>query len=174
MPSRNLLPAGIWESGPNRHMPKFEKTRDRVQSGMRAFESAHSSQAFRRSARLPGKGENGRKCRSFDFVSRLPNRQSEGANRRKSLVSPVNIPILQRLSAETGFDHGCRPQRAAIFRVISFQREAQAAFLCYLHLNQADLLKVKTVSCVFHRKYGFHNAPGHDDLTRFQLRVPRS
>jgi hypothetical protein len=35
-----------------------------------------------------------------------------------------------------------------------------------LHLDNADFLKVKTISCVFHRKYGFHHTPGHDDLIR--------
>lgn len=45
---------------------------------------------------------------------------------------------------------------------------------CYLHLNRADLLEVKTVSCVFDRKYGFHNAASHHDLARFQNHVARS
>jgi DNA-binding transcriptional regulator YhcF (GntR family) len=44
----------------------------------------------------------------------------------------------------------------------------------YLHLDRADFLKIKTISCVFRRKYGFHDAPGHDDLPRFQLEAPRS
>jgi hypothetical protein len=47
-------------------------------------------------------------------------------------------------------------------------------FLGYLHLDDADFLEVKTISCVFRRKYGFHDAPGHDDLTRFQRHAPRS
>jgi hypothetical protein len=91
-------------------------------STMRRFESSRPSQAVRRSAKLPGKGENGPEMpgfRAFDFVSRLPNRQSQGANRRKSPATPANIPILQRLSAETGFDHDCRPRPAVEFAVIS-------------------------------------------------------
>jgi hypothetical protein len=47
--------------------------------------------------------------RAVDLVSRLPNRQLQGANWRKSPATPANIPVLQRLSAETGFDHDCRP-----------------------------------------------------------------
>jgi hypothetical protein len=50
--------------------------------------------------------------RVFYFVSTLPNLRSQGANRRKSPATPANIPVLQRLSAETGFDHHCRPRAA--------------------------------------------------------------
>jgi hypothetical protein len=70
-----------------------------------------ASQAFRRSARLPKKREIGPEIpafRPFDFVSGLPNRLLPGANRRKSPAKPPNIPVLQRLSAETGLDHDCR------------------------------------------------------------------
>jgi hypothetical protein len=57
------------------------------------------------------KRENGpemRAFRVFDIVYRLPNRQSQGANRRKSPATPANIPVLQRLSVETEFDHDRR------------------------------------------------------------------
>ena len=40
----------------------------------------------------------------------LPSRQSPGANSQKSPVAPANIPVSQRLSAETGFDQDCRPR----------------------------------------------------------------
>jgi hypothetical protein len=60
-----------------------------------------------------------RAFRAFDFVSRLPNRQSEGANRRKSPAKPANIPVLQRLSAKTKFDHDCPVRPAVKFAVIS-------------------------------------------------------
>ena len=56
-----------------------------------------------------------RAFRELEFVSGLPNRQSQGANRRKSPATPANIPVLQRLSAETGFDHDCRLDRALDF-----------------------------------------------------------
>jgi hypothetical protein len=62
--------------------------------------------------------------RALDFVSRLPNRQLQGANRRKSPATPANIPVLQRLSAETGFDHDCRLRAAVKFAVISSSRRA--------------------------------------------------
>lgn len=57
--------------------------------------------------------------RPFDFVSRLPNRQSQSANRRKSPATPANIPVLERLSAENEFDHDCRLQAAVRFAVVS-------------------------------------------------------
>src|ERR1700761_3545540 len=57
--------------------------------------------------------------RTFDCVSTPPNRQSQGSNRRKSPATPANIPVLQRLSAETGLDHDCRPLAAVIFTLIS-------------------------------------------------------
>jgi hypothetical protein len=60
--------------------------------------------------------------RAFDFVSRLPNRQSQGANRRKSLATSANIPVSQRLSAETGFDHDCRPLAAVTVVLISIRK----------------------------------------------------
>jgi hypothetical protein len=53
--------------------------------------------------------------RAFDFVSRLPIRQSPGANCRKSPATSANIPVLQRLSAETKCDHDCRPRAAVDF-----------------------------------------------------------
>src|ERR1700733_11843458 len=71
------------------------------QLGMCKFESSQVSQAVRRSARLPKKREIGPEIpafRPFDFVSGLPNRLLQGANRRKSPATPPNIPVLQRLS----------------------------------------------------------------------------
>src|SRR5258708_6012340 len=70
------------------------------------FESSQVSQPLQRSAKIPRKSENGPEIpafRTFDFVSRLPNLQSQSANRRKSPATPAKIPVLQRLSAETGF-----------------------------------------------------------------------
>jgi hypothetical protein len=46
--------------------------------------------------------------RAFDFVSTLPNLLLQGANGGKSPATAANIPVLQRLSAETGFDHDRR------------------------------------------------------------------
>jgi hypothetical protein len=62
--------------------------------------------------------------RALDFVSRLPNQQSQGANRRKSPTTPANIPVLRRLSAETGFDHDSCLRAAVKFAVISSSRWA--------------------------------------------------
>jgi hypothetical protein len=47
--------------------------------------------------------------RVFDFVSGLRILQPWGANCRMSPVTSANVPVLRRLSAETGFDHDCRP-----------------------------------------------------------------
>jgi hypothetical protein len=91
------------------------------------FDSCRPSQPFRPSAGLPRKSENGPEMpafRALDFVSRLSNRQSQGVNRRKSPATPANIPVLQRLSAETGFDHDCRLRAAVNFAVISSLRRA--------------------------------------------------
>jgi hypothetical protein len=71
------------------------------------------SQPIRRSACLPRKPENQPEMaafRAFDFVSRLPNRESPGADRRKSPATRANVPVLQRLSVETGFVHRCRTE----------------------------------------------------------------
>ena len=95
--------------------------------GDRRDQHCVASQPLRRSARLPRKSENGPEMpafRALDFVSRLPNRQSQGANRRKSPATPANIPVSQRLSAETGFDHDCRLRAAVKFAVISSSRRA--------------------------------------------------
>jgi hypothetical protein len=81
--------------------------------GMCEFESSQISQAVRRLGGLPRKSEKRPQMpafRAFDFVSGLPNRQWEGANRGKSLATPANIPVLRRLLAETGFDHDCCPR----------------------------------------------------------------
>jgi hypothetical protein len=89
------------------------------QLGMCKFESSQVSQPFPRSARRP------RKCKirpempafgAFDLVSKLPNWQSDSSNWRKSPATPANIPVLQRLSAETGFDHDCRLHRQGVTR----------------------------------------------------------
>jgi hypothetical protein len=82
------------------------------------LESSRPSQEFRRSVRRLQDREIRPEMpafRVFDFVSGLPNRQSEGVNRQKSPATPANIPVLQRLSAETGFDHDCRPRRGVDF-----------------------------------------------------------
>jgi hypothetical protein len=74
-------------------------------SPMRRFESSRPSQAVPRSGRLPrrrGKGPEIPAFRVFDFVSSLGVRRSRGGNRRKSPAMAADIPVLQRLSAETG------------------------------------------------------------------------
>src|SRR6266581_5085894 len=63
-----------------------------------------ASHLFKRSAGFPKRREKGpgfRAFRVFDFVSRPPIRRSQGGNRRKSPTLSANIPVLQRLSAET-------------------------------------------------------------------------
>ena len=77
----------------------------RVRAGMREFDPFHSSQAFRPSEILPRRRENGPEIpafRAFDFVSRHLVLRYRGGNRRKSLVLSADIPVLRRLSAETG------------------------------------------------------------------------
>jgi hypothetical protein len=86
------------------------------------FDPSQGSQPFRRAVGLRKKRANGPETRAFCvfcFVSRLPNRQSQDANRRKSPTTPSNIPIFERLPAETGFDHNCRPNRAVVFELTS-------------------------------------------------------
>ena len=76
-----------------------------VRSGMREFDPSVSSHAFRPSALLPKNGEIGPSIpafRAFGFVSGLPIRRSRGGNRRKSPPLSANIPVLGRLSTETG------------------------------------------------------------------------
>lgn len=50
--------------------------------------------------------------------------------------------------------------------------DVRAPALSYQHLDKADWLEVKTVSRVFLRKYGLHDASGHHDLTGFQPHGP--
>jgi hypothetical protein len=93
---------------------KFPVSRELA--GDRCDQHSRPSQGFGRPAKLPRKSENGPEIpafRPFDFVSGLPNRLSRGANRRKSPATPLNIPVLQKLSAETGLGHDCR-RRAAV------------------------------------------------------------
>jgi hypothetical protein len=88
-------------------LPDFDST-------MRRFESSRPSQAVVRSAWLPKRLENRpeiRAFRVFDSVSVPSVQRSQDGNRRKSPALCGNIPVLQRLSAETGFDHDCRPRR---------------------------------------------------------------
>jgi hypothetical protein len=75
------------------------------QSGMCRFESSEVSQPFLCSAGLPKRRENGPEIRAFRaraFVSRPPICQGEGGNGRKSPAFSANIPVLERLLAETG------------------------------------------------------------------------
>jgi hypothetical protein len=74
-------------------------------STMRRFESSRPSQAFRRFPRLLKISENRpeiRAFRVFDSVSLLSVQRSLSGNRLKSPALSRNIPVLQRLSAETG------------------------------------------------------------------------
>jgi hypothetical protein len=74
-------------------------------STMRRFESSRPSQAVRRFPRLPKRSENRpeiRTFRVFDSVSLLSVQRSLSGNRLKSPALSRNIPVLQRLSAETG------------------------------------------------------------------------
>jgi hypothetical protein len=85
------------------------------QLGMCKFESSEVSQAVWCFARLPKNSANGLEMTAFgavDFVSGLPNRHLRGANRRKSPAVRANIPILQRLAAETAYYRDCRPHVA--------------------------------------------------------------
>jgi hypothetical protein len=69
------------------------------------FESSRPSHPFLRSARLPKRRENGpeiRAFRAFAFVSGPPVCRGEGGNGRKSPAFSANIPVLERLLAETG------------------------------------------------------------------------
>jgi hypothetical protein len=104
------------------------------------FESSQVSQAFWRPPRLPKKRGNGPEMaafRGFNFVSRLPNRQTEGANWQKSPATPVNIPVLQRLRAETGFDHDCRPQAAVKFAIFSTSKAVVSGAVSRVHPPEA-------------------------------------
>ena len=86
-------------------------------STYRRSNSSRPSQPPQRSAKLPRKRENRPEVafRVFDLVSRLPNRQSLGANWRKSLATSANIPVFQRLSS----DHDCGPRAAVKFAIFS-------------------------------------------------------
>src|ERR1700693_1664671 len=53
-------------------------------------------------------------------------------------------------------------------------RIARRSLSLDLHLDKADLLEVETIACVFGRKYRFHDASGHHDLTGFQPFAARS
>jgi hypothetical protein len=64
-----------------------------------------ASQPFPHLARPTKRRENGPEIRAlcvFGFVSGLPARRCSGSNCRKSPATTPNIPVLQRLSAETG------------------------------------------------------------------------
>ena len=107
--------APVW--GLNRtlpaNVPKFDQPHPEtgVRSGMREFESSHSSQPVpwpevpslkeQKSPLLAGL------CDSVP-VSKLPNSRTGRPIRQKSLVTTVNIPIFRRLARELGFDHDCR------------------------------------------------------------------
>lgn len=76
-----------------------------IQLGMSGFDSSQGSQPFRHSAGLPKRRSNGPEFRAFPafaFVSGPPVCRSQGGNRRKSPAPSANIPVLRRLSAETG------------------------------------------------------------------------
>ena len=75
------------------------------QSGMSWFESSKVSQAIVRFPKLPIRPVNRPEIRAFcvsDSVSVLLLQRSQGGNRRKSPALSRNIPVLRRLSAETG------------------------------------------------------------------------
>jgi hypothetical protein len=74
-------------------------------SAIRRFDPSRPSQPFLLSARLPKKSENGPEIppfRAFDFVSGLPLCGTSAGNRQKSPAFYADIPVLRRLSAETG------------------------------------------------------------------------
>jgi hypothetical protein len=52
-------------------------------------------------------------------VSERPNRRTRGPFRQKSPATTANVTVLQRLSAETGFDHDCRPHGPVVFGTFS-------------------------------------------------------
>src|SRR5882757_35548 len=73
---------------------------------MRGFDPSRPSHAVLRSASLPRRRENGPEIpafRAFVLVSGLPVCRTRGGNRRKSPAVSSNIPVLGRLSAETGW-----------------------------------------------------------------------
>jgi hypothetical protein len=73
--------------------------------GIYKFESSEVSQPFLRQAivcNLRLTGPEIPAFRAFDFVSKLPISQSQGQNGGKSPALTAEIPVLQRLSAETG------------------------------------------------------------------------
>ena len=74
-------------------------------STMRRFESSRPSQAVVRFPKLPNRPVNRPEIRAFrvsDSVPVLLVQRTRGRNRRKSPVLSGNIPVLRRLSAETG------------------------------------------------------------------------
>jgi len=74
-------------------------------STIRRFDPSRPSQPVLRLAGLPKRRENGPQIpafRAFAFVSGLPLCRGRGGNRRKSPAFSANIPVLGRLSAETG------------------------------------------------------------------------
>jgi len=76
-----------------------------IHLGMSEFDPSQGSQPVLRFSRLPKGRENCpeiRAFRAFGFVSGLLVRLTWGGNRRKSPASSGNIPVLRRLSAETG------------------------------------------------------------------------
>ena len=83
-------------------------------SGDRCDQHCVASQPFGRSAKLPKRRENGPEIPTFRAAGFV----SWGANCRKSPATSANIPVLQRLSAESGFDHDCRPRCAVIFALV--------------------------------------------------------
>ncbi len=95
--------------------------RDRVRSGMREFESSHSSQPVRRLQSSHRNLKNTRQLRAFAIqwtVSGLPIWQIEGPKRRKSLGAYRNIPVFGRPALETGFDQHCVTDLAVEYRQI--------------------------------------------------------
>jgi len=72
---------------------------------IREFDTCLPSHAFQRSANLPKRPQNGPEIpafRALPSVSRLPLYWSGVANLGKSPTVSANIPVLRRLSAETG------------------------------------------------------------------------
>jgi len=99
--SERLTNCGKWGSA----APLGQATGSDLEFVIPRFESSRPSQAFRRFLKLLKKLENRPEIRAFrvsDSVSALLVQRTQSRNLRKSPVLSGNIPVLRRLSAETG------------------------------------------------------------------------
>jgi hypothetical protein len=103
-------------------------------SAIRRFDPSRPSQPYQGSGDLLANYEKGPLLAGFSIsaqVSELPNWRIRGPFRQKSPATTANIPVLQRLSAETGFDRDCRP-RAGKLAVFSTSVAAASAAVSHV------------------------------------------